>query len=1010
MVGSRSRACTRPGFVAVRALVLVVLALVGLAIPPMTSGAQTTRRLTLTPSSGPPGTTVVADGVGYPAGFRLSLHLDAVGSRAPLIEDVVVGSSGTFRVTIVVPTSTGPGTHPLYTCLQRSPSSLPICDSAPAARFIVTGTTPTPPSTDTIPPIDPPIVGPTSSSTSSTTPPQLAPSPTTLGGDPPAPSSTYGVGIATTTTELPVGVPDTDFPDLWITAMEITQGIQDLENSMPLIEDRRTWVRVYPRVDTDLVWGPVDGAMLLTNGGDDQIIYPENGPIGAIRDLPDRTDRDAALNFLVPTSYVRSGTELKALIWSFSPSTLTSSEPIVSNNMKSVLPAFHDASEPTIILLPLDDGAGPGPAPTVASTLAAADAVAADLRKYLPMAQPAINQYIAPIGPGEEASTSGQWTFTTGALRDEPLIRLSLMHALWGLADEQRILGSLDNSIPAGGYAGWSKSSYFSAWTKPSDGTPAHEIGHQGGLGHVGCKDTNPADGIPDELAGGGLDATYPTALPNCSLAPVDPEGFFGLTNYDDPFVVYSNDPAHPAAAYPFMSYMSTTWIDPYHYCRLLSAYGVTCNPAEIGVPGKHLPTDPIDCTPEESGPFGLELCLNADLPSAPSGSPTDPLVLVGAPERVALSYPTGPIADYQYAVFAYDARAGTGSIGSVFPLPATPALDRQFHDLVTQVKTGLRSTRLVARLVDGAGNALVVVPIDRDESSGHGHGEGRDGSGLFVQPIPLVEGAIALELVDGDRVLDSRERTASAPQATIDDVVATGRSVKVRWTANDADGGAVTSTVSWSADGEDFRPVVLDSTATEATIDDLSLPGGEVTIRVRVDDGWSSTHADATPITIPTTPPQVGITGAADGDQFAHFAPIDLVAQAFDPEDGMLDGPAITWSSDVDGDLGTGRGLTVRDLSVGRHVITAAATDGSGAGAGATVTIDVVDDGRPAPRAEGAEPDAERVLRNGIDDAGSGSGGSLAVWLAVGVGLIAIAAAGAAAARGRAVRRGQAA
>ncbi len=64
------------------------------------------------------------------------------------------------------------------------------------------------------------------------------------------------------------------------------------------------------------------------------------------------------------------------------------------------------------------------------------------------------------------------------------------------------------------------------------------------------------------------------------------------------------------------------------------------------------------------------------------------------------------------------------------------------------------------------------------------------------------------------------------------------------------------------------------------------------------------------------------------------------LTASAFDPEDGDLSA-AITWSSDVDGPLGTGGTLSV-PLTMGVHVVTATVSDSLGVVASASVTFTV--------------------------------------------------------------------
>ena len=90
--------------------------------------------------------------------------------------------------------------------------------------------------------------------------------------------------------------------------------------------------------------------------------------------------------------------------------------------------------------------------------------------------------------------------------------------------------------------------------------------------------------------------------------------------------------------------------------------------------------------------------------------------------------------------------------------------------------------------------------------------------------------------------------------------------------------------------------------------------------------------------------PPTVTITSPED----AAFLPIDsetnFVATANDPEDGDL-GNDIIWSSDIDGNLGTGSSIAVI-LSDGTHVITASVADSDGLNAADSITVAVVDQG----------------------------------------------------------------
>jgi hypothetical protein len=87
-------------------------------------------------------------------------------------------------------------------------------------------------------------------------------------------------------------------------------------------------------------------------------------------------------------------------------------------------------------------------------------------------------------------------------------------------------------------------------------------------------------------------------------------------------------------------------------------------------------------------------------------------------------------------------------------------------------------------------------------------------------------------------------------------------------------------------------------------------------------------------------TPPIVTIT-APLGGTYAYGTPISFAGSALDLEDGNLSN-GLTWTSSINGWIGSGNGFTISDLSPGSHVITAAVSDRSGAPGSATVTVNV--------------------------------------------------------------------
>jgi len=85
---------------------------------------------------------------------------------------------------------------------------------------------------------------------------------------------------------------------------------------------------------------------------------------------------------------------------------------------------------------------------------------------------------------------------------------------------------------------------------------------------------------------------------------------------------------------------------------------------------------------------------------------------------------------------------------------------------------------------------------------------------------------------------------------------------------------------------------------------------------------------------------PEITLLNPVSGSTFPIGASIGLSASATDPEDGDLSA-AITWSSDIDGPLGTGA-LISTNLSTNSHAITATVVDTAGASVLATITVTV--------------------------------------------------------------------
>lgn len=94
-------------------------------------------------------------------------------------------------------------------------------------------------------------------------------------------------------------------------------------------------------------------------------------------------------------------------------------------------------------------------------------------------------------------------------------------------------------------------------------------------------------------------------------------------------------------------------------------------------------------------------------------------------------------------------------------------------------------------------------------------------------------------------------------------------------------------------------------------------------------------------------TPPTVTITAPANGATVALGASVTFSGTATDPEDGTISG-SLTWTSSINGSIGSGASFSTSALSAGAHTITASVTDSAGAPGSANITLNVT--GGPTP------------------------------------------------------------
>jgi hypothetical protein len=210
----------------------------------------------------------------------------------------------------------------------------------------------------------------------------------------------------------------------------------------------------------------------------------------------------------------------------------------------------------------------------------------------------------------------------------------------------------------------------------------------------------------------------------------------------------------------------------------------------------------------------------------------------------------------------------------------------------------------------------------------------------LFAEVLPFMPDVASLELIsDQGEPLIVREVSANPPAVQLVSPARFGgqrNELEVVWTASDPDPDDVlTATLLYSADGGmSWTSVASELTGSSHTLDLSGLPGSDdARLRILVSDGYHTAMDTSGPLEVANAPPSVFIISPVHGSELESGSPVILEALAEDPEDGELPDEAVQWSSDLQGPLGSGLSLELEDgLVVGRHTITAEAVDSEGA------------------------------------------------------------------------------
>ncbi|MCE5263887.1 MAG: dockerin type I domain-containing protein [Deltaproteobacteria bacterium] len=215
---------------------------------------------------------------------------------------------------------------------------------------------------------------------------------------------------------------------------------------------------------------------------------------------------------------------------------------------------------------------------------------------------------------------------------------------------------------------------------------------------------------------------------------------------------------------------------------------------------------------------------------------------------------------------------------------------------------------------------------------------------------VPFPAGTVKFRIVDASgSTVGELPVSPNAPAAAVT-APGPGENIAgaytITWTASDGDGDSLYYTVEYSADGQKWRTLATQLTATSFAADFSNLPGGsQARIRVTASDGINGTSAESGTFTVPIKAGEAFIDSPAADSTHRMDSGIIFQGSAHDPQEGeILDDAKLVWTSDRDGLIGTGSSVFKKsNLSAGQHVITLTATNSLGQAMSRSVTIQVL-------------------------------------------------------------------
>ncbi|MGE4198104.1 MAG: GC-type dockerin domain-anchored protein [Phycisphaerales bacterium] len=367
--------------------------------------------------------------------------------------------------------------------------------------------------------------------------------------------------------------------------------------------------------------------------------------------------------------------------------------------------------------------------------------------------------------------------------------------------------------------------------TPEGGATLAQELAHNynGVFGsrwlHVNC-------GSPD-----GINNGYP--YPTNSIGPAGGTQYYGY----DPISRQVIRPSGIGSAKDYMSYCGPTWVSDYNWRGIQN---------EIGL---------------------------------------DPVAMPPPP----------PPGDYLFAVGLIDHTMNQAEVTAVYRIPnGAMDMNRVNEILSQQMAATSANPQFALELRNASGGVISTTNFDRLPGS-HEDGQNEFVFTMLVPDDPAVA-SVAIRNRASTGVIASRAGSANAPVISAITSPTAGQnitnSMTISWNASDPDGDILTFMVQYSNDGVTWQTLASNTPLTSVTVDGVdvlpgisgSFPTNSCRVRIIASDGFRTAYATSAGFNVANRAPVATIVQPANGTRFAAGESIKFLGTANDPESGIVE------------------------------------------------------------------------------------------------------------------------